>query len=161
MTVQTTYTRTPPIGRAGSVPNGRLKDDITRVVEGAGVAAGLAVIAGTAAHQAKVPAATFTTTFLGVAMEEATATSQSFPATTLINVRSKGPILVAYEPDTVPTPNSPAFVRHTANGAGKLTPGAWRANADSGNAVAAPGAMFRAVYASDGLVELELAGVVN
>jgi hypothetical protein len=160
MTVQTTYTRTPPIGRAGSVPNGRLKDDTTHVVEGTGVAAGYAVIAGTAAHQAKVPAATFSTTFLGVVMEEATATSQSFAAGTLINVRRKGPIIVPYEADTVPTPNTPAYVRHTANGAGKLIPGVFRANADTG-AVAAPGAMFRNVYASDGLVELELAGTVN
>lgn len=161
MTVQTSYTRNPPIGRAGQAPNGRLDDDTTHFVEGSGVVAGLAVIAGTAAHQAKVPAATFTTAFLGVAMEDATATSQSFAAGTAIAVRRKGPILVAYEPDTVPTPNTPAFVRHTANGAGKLTLGAWRANADSANAVAAPGAMFRTVYASDGLVELELAGTVN
>lgn len=160
MTVQTTYTRTPPIGRAGSVPNGRLKDDITRVVEGAGVVAGSAVIAGTAGHQVKLPAASFTTAFMGVVMEEATATSQSFAAGTLVNVRSKGPILVPYEPDTVPTPNTPAYARHTANGAGKLTPGAWRANADTG-AVAVPGVMIRAVYASDGLMELELSGTVN
>jgi hypothetical protein len=161
MTVQTTYTQNPPIGKAGQVPNGRLDDDTTHWVEGAGVVAGIALIAGTAGHQVKVPAATFSTTFIGVAMEDALASSQSFAAGTAISVRRKGPILVAYEPDTVPTPNTPAFVRHTANGAGKLTLGAFRANADSANAVAAPGAMFRTVYASEGLVELELAGAVN
>lgn len=161
MTVQTTYTQNPPIGRAGQVRNGMLKDSETRVTEGSLVAAGLAVIAGTASHQAVVPAATFTTKFLGMVLEDVTATSQSFAAGKLVAVARKGVFLVAYEPDTVPTADTPAFVRHTANGAGKLTLGSWRANADSGNAVAAPGAMFREVFAADGLVELELAGAVN
>lgn len=160
MTVQSTYTQNPPIGRAGQVPNGRLKDDTSHIAEGTGVTAGYAVIAGTAGHQAKIPTASFTTAFLGVVMEDALAASQVFAAGKQITVRRKGPILVPYEPDTVPTPNTPAFVRHTANGAGKLILGMFRAGADTG-AVAAPGVMIRAVYPTDGLMELELSGTVN
>lgn len=160
MTVQTTYTQNPTIGRAGQVRNGMLFDAETRFVEGTGVAAGLAVIGGTAGHQARVPTAAFTTKFLGIALEEVTSTSQSFAAGTKIGVARKGTILVAYEPDTVPAVDTPAFARHTANGAGKLTLGAWRAGADTG-AQAVPGAMIREVFTAEGLMEVELSGTVN
>jgi hypothetical protein len=160
MTVQSTYTTKPPIGKAGQTPNGRQKDDTTHVAEGTGVTAGYAVVAGTAGHQAKIPTASVTTGFLGVVLEDAVATSQVFAAGKLIAVRRRGPVLVPYEPDTVPTPNTPAFVRHTANGAGKLILGMFRAGADTG-AVAAPGVMIRAVYPTEGLMELELSGTVN
>lgn len=160
MTVQSTYVQNPPIGYAGQIRNGRLKDAITRFVEGTGVSAGLALIGGTAGHQARVPAASFTTKFLGVALREELAVSQDFPAGTKIGVGQKGVFLVAYEPDTVPAVDTPAYARHTANGAGKLVPGAWRAGADTG-AVAVPGVMIRNVFTTEGLMEIELSGTVN
>lgn len=161
---QINYTEKPAIGLPGTLRNGRDHDITTHWIEGSGVAAGRAVIAGTAAHQCKVPTAAFTTTFLGIVSHEpleTQAVNDAIPAGKQWRVVREGVVLVAYEPDTVPTPNTPAYARHTANGAGKLTLGAIRANADTSNASAIPGGMFRQVFQSQGLVELELAGTVN
>ena len=160
---QTSYSQNPAIGVAGQVRNGRLSDAITRIVEGATVAAGLGVIGGTAEHQAKSPVAAFTTKFLGVVRHDPTLApaDQSFAAGDQIGVVVKGVVLVAYEADTAPTADTPAYCRHTANGAGKLTLGAFRADADTANASVVPGGMWRRVFTADGLAELELVGTVN
>lgn len=140
------------------------------MVAGAGVAAGLGVVAGPTVvapgeKPATVPAATFTTTFLGVVHHNPLHRTNAFVAGDQVGVVRKGVVLVAYEPDAVPVADTPAFCRHTANGAGKLTLGAFRANADNieatPSAAPVPGGMFRRVFASEGLVELELAGTVN
>lgn len=159
--MQTSYSNQPTVGIAGSLRNGVPHKITTHYAEGTTVVGGLAVIAGTAEQQAKVPTAAFTVAFLGVVLHQPERVSQAYAANEQISVAREGVIVVAYEPDTAPTPNTQAYARHTANGAGKLTLGALRANADAANASAIPGGMWRRVFASDGLAELELAGTVN
>lgn len=151
-------TQDPPIGQSGEIyyPGAEV---ITRFSEGTTVA-GLAVIAGTAERDAKVPAATFTNKFLGIVHYDDTHETNSYANKEQMGVVHRGYVLVSYEVDTDPTPDTPAFVRHTANGAGKLTLGAIRANADTSNAVAAPGAMFRKVFASEKKAVVELTGQI-
>lgn len=159
MTVQTSYVSTPAIGRAGQIRNGIATDISTRFAEGTGVAAGLVVVAGTAEHQAKVPASDFSYQFLGVVKYDSLEESQGRAATELVSIVRKGCVLVAYEPDTVPTHDTPAYARHTANGAGKLTLGAVRANTDTNRASVIPGGTFGRVFTTEGLVELWLSGI--
>lgn len=154
--MQTTYTREPGIGLPGQLANARPHDIETRFAEGA-VTAGLYVVAGTLEEDAKVPAATFTVAGLGIVMHDNTHETNIHATKAQISVIRKGVVLVAYEPDTAPTPNTQAFARFDPNGAGKLVLGAIRANADTDNAAAIPGGTFRKLYASEGLVELELA----
>ena len=159
--MQTTLTQDPAIGKAGQLrypaPAGGV---ITRFSEGA-TTAGLAVVAGTAAKDAEVPSAAFGVGFLGIVLYEDTLETNVHADKDQIAVVREGVVLVAYEPDTVPTPNTAAFARHTANGAGKLVLGAIRANVDSDNADPIPGGTFGEVFPSEGLVELRLAGTVN
>lgn len=163
---QTSYTRNPGRGLPGQIINNRPSDVVTRITEGTGVAAGLYVIGGTNGGDAKVPTAGFTTKGLGIVhhsdtVEVDSAGDQVYGDNETIGVIRKGCVLVKYEADTVPTSDTPAFARHTANGAGKLVLGALRADADTANASAIPGGMWRDVYASEGLAVLELAGTVN
>lgn len=153
-------TQDPPIGQSGQSFYPPFDGFVmTKFSEGA-TAAGLAVIAGTAQDDAKVPAATFTNKFLGIVHYDDTHETNVYATKDQIGVVHKGFVLVSYEPDTDPTPNTVACVRHTANGAGKLTLGAWRANTDSGNAVAPPGAMWRKVFASEKKAVVELTGQI-
>lgn len=131
--MQTSYSNQPSVGIAGSLRNGTPHRVTTHHAEGSTVAGGLAVIAGTAEQQAKVPAAPFArAAFLGVVLHQPERASQAYAAAEQLAVAREGCVLVAYEPDAAPTPNTQAFVRHTANGAGKLVLGALRANADGG-----------------------------
>ena len=160
---QTSYSRDPAVGLPGEIANARLSDITTHIAEGA-VVAGLYVIAGTTENEAKVPAAAFTTTGLGIAHYSDTVESssdvQTYADNSSVGVVRKGCVIVAYEPDTAPTPNTPAYARHTANGAGKLTLGAIRANADTANASVIPGGMFRQVFTGPKLAIVELSGHV-
>lgn len=161
---QTSYSRDPLVGLPGQIANARPHDISTHITEGAGIFAGLYVVAGTNEDDAAVPTAAFTTGGLGIVHYsdtiEASSDVQSYGDNEAIGVVRRGCVLVAYELDTVPTPNTPAFARHTANGAGKIVLGAIRADADTSNASAIPGGMFRQVFTSAGLAVLELSGHV-
>lgn len=160
--MQTTMTQDPEIGQSGQLfyppPSGGV---VTKFTEGALVAAGLGVIGGTAQDDVKPPAATFTTKWVGIVIYKDTHPTNTYADKSQIAVCREGFVLVSYEPDTDPTADTPIFVRHTANGAGKLTLGAIRANADSANAVAAPNGMFRKVWASQKKALVELSGHVQ
>lgn len=160
--MQTAYTSTPVAGVAGMISAAQPAPEIeTRVADGA-VTAGLYVISGTTAGKdAKVPAAAFTTTGLGIAHHQPIHATNIFADNEQFSVVRKGRVWVAYEADTVPTADTPAYARHTANGAGKLVLGAIRANSDSSNAAVIPGGMFRRVDTAAGLVEVELSGAIN
>lgn len=68
--VQTTYNATMPVGSLGQVANTELTNVISRECEGSsGIGFGLAVIQGTADHQAKVGSAGV---FLGITVKDVT-----------------------------------------------------------------------------------------
>jgi len=154
-------TQDPPIGQSGQFfyppPTG---GTITRFSEGL-TAAGLAVVAGTAEGDAEVPSAEFTNDFLGIVHYDDLHETNIYADKEQMGVARKGFVLVSYEPDTDPTPDTPAFARHTANGAGKLTLGAIRANADTDNASAIPGGMFRKIFPAEKKAVVELSGHVQ
>lgn len=74
----------------------------------------------------------------------------------MLSVLNKGRIWVAVE-DAVAV-NAYAFVRHTANGAGKLQKGAFRSDADTANALKCRGVRFLTATSGAGfaLVELDM-----
>lgn len=158
--MQTSFTQDPVQGMAGQVSSGTHSDIATRYAEGA-CPVGLGLVAGTsgALQQAKTPTSTVAptaVTFLGVAHLDSSREVADYADGEVMGVVRKGRVWVAYEPDTVPTPDTQAYIRHTANGAGKLVLGAFRANADTSNASAVPGGYFRRLDTAAGLVELEL-----
>ena len=159
--MQTTMTQDAEIGQSGQLfyppPTGGV---VTKFAEGTGVAAGLAVIGGTAQDDVKVPTAAFTTKIVGIPVYKDTHPTNAYAAKDQLAVCRAGFVLVSYEPDTDPTPDTPVYARHTANGAGKLTLGAIRANADTANASITPW-MFRKVWASEKKALVELSGHVQ
>lgn len=158
---QTTMTQNPELGQSGQLfyppPDGGVRSGFS---EG-NTAAGLAVIAGTDEDDVKVPAATFTSTFKGIVLYKDTHPTNTWADKAPLAFVREGFVLVSYEPDTDPTPNTQVFARHTANGAGKLTLGAIRANADTTNAAALRGAMFRKVFTAEKKALVELSGHVT
>ena len=154
-------TQNPDIGQSGQLafppPEGGI---VTGFAEGA-VAAGLALIAGTLERDIKVPTAAFTIGFRGIALYKDTHETNSWADKEQLAFCRKGFLWVAYEPDTDPTHDTQVFARHTANGAGKLVLGAIRANADTTNASALRGVMFRRIIASEKKALIELSGHVT
>lgn len=157
---QTTLTQNPEHGQSGQLyyppPNGGVR---TGFAEGS-VAAGLAVVAGTDEGDVAVPTAAFDSDFKGIVLYKDTHATNVWADEEQLAFCREGFVLVAYEPDTDPTPDTQVHARHTANGAGKLTLGAIRANVDTDNADPVPGAMFRKVFASEKKVLIELSGHV-
>ncbi len=156
--MQTSYAINPVAGNNGQISSGRPSDVITAVTEGTLVKAGLFLVAGATAESAKAPAATWASTpekMRGICvLDPARVDPTSYAAGETISVLRKGTIWVTFEPDTTPTVDTPVFARITANGAGKLTLGAIRANADTANAVAIPNCYFRQVVGT--LAEIEI-----
>lgn len=162
--MQTSYTRDPSRGLPGALAHGGRANIVTRFSEGL-TSAGLYVVDGSGEGRVEVPSTAFTTGGAGIVhrskIKELDGNGgQVFQDKEMLGVVDEGTVLVAYEPDTVPTPNTPAFARHTANGAGKTVLGAIRADADTANASQIPGGTFRKVYQEDGIVELELTGQI-
>lgn len=157
--MQTTYTRTTARGLPGEFSHKGKNPNVTSKHSEGATAAGLYVVEGTDEQDVAVPTSGFTQG-AGVVHRSSIHETNVFADKEPVGVADSGVILVAYEPDTAPTPNTPAFARHTTNGAGKLTLGAVRADSDSDNADPIPGGMFRRLFAADGLVELELTGQV-
>jgi hypothetical protein len=77
---------------------------------------------------------------------DTTAGVSGYPDAAIMSVLDKGRIYVIVEADVVE--GDVAFCRHTANGAGKLQLGAFRKDADSGNAARVYGARFVAASSS-------------
>ncbi len=140
--MQTSYVQDPVLGQAGQVADDFNSDVETRVAGGA-ITAGLFAIAS-AEGKCTVPAAAFNAEkALGIVRLDPNRTSADYILNDSLAVIRKGRVWVEVASDTPAVADTPAFVRITANGAGKLTLGAIRANADGGNAVAIPGAYFR------------------
>lgn len=158
---QTTLTQYPEHGQSGQLyyppPPGGV---VTKFAEGVLVAAGLALVNGTGEDQVEPPSAAFSSDFAGIALYKDTHESNAFADEEQLAVCREGFVLVSYEPDTDPTVNTQAHARHTANGAGKLTLGAIRANVDTDNADPIPGAMFRKVFPAEKKAVVELSGHV-
>lgn len=153
--MQNSFTQDPVVGLPGQVSSGRPCDIITSFAEGV-CTNGLLAVAGTASHQSAHPTAAPTAeTVRGIVHLDASREEAAYADGEQMGVVRKGPVWVPYEPDTVPTPDTQAYVRHTANGAGKLILGMLRADADTGAAVV-PNIYFRRVDTSAGLVEVEL-----
>lgn len=159
--MQTTLDQDPAVGQSGQLfypaPQGGV---VTAFSEG-DTSAGLAVVAGTDQEDVAVPAAAFTTGFRGIVHYDDTHETNTWADEEQLAVVREGFVLVDYEDDTDPTPNTAAFARHTANGAGKTVLGAVRADDDTGNADPIPGGMFRKVFASEKKAVVELSGHVQ
>lgn len=158
--MQTSYAINPVAGNNGQISSGRMSDVITCVTEGTLVKAGLFLVAGATAESAKAPAASWASTpqtMRGICiLDPARVDPTSYVAGETISVLRKGTIWVTFEPDTTPAVDSPVFARITANGAGKLTLGAIRANADTANAIQVTGAYFRQVIGTLAEVEINI-----
>ena len=159
--MQTSYSQDPVLGQAGQVADDFLSDVETRVAGGA-ITAGLFVIAS-AAGKCTVPAAAFNIEkALGIARLDPNRTSAAYAANDSLAVIRKGRVWVEVEADSAAVADTPAYVRVTANGAGKLTLGAFRSDSDTtgdpatAHAVVVPNAYFRTSCAGGGLALLEL-----
>ena len=154
---QTVHTIDMNMARAGLVADsGMVQDTISRLAEdAAGAKAGTFVVPGTNPEtQAVAPTATLEISSgvgLGVVMYDASkepatsgpalAAGNEYDATDMLPVVSKGRIWVLCDANAVIVPNTPAFVRHVA-GPGEVL-GAFREDADAGDATALPNAVFR------------------
>lgn len=153
--MQTTFTQSPQIGLPGQVSSGRHSDIATRFAEGECVN-GLLAVAGASELKAKHPtAAPSAESIIGIVHLSSGREIAAYADGEQMGVVRKGPVWVPYEPDTVPAPDSQAYVRHTANGAGKNTLGMIRADADTGASVA-HNIYIRKVDVSSGRCEVEL-----
>jgi len=154
--MQTVHATEMPVARAGLVADiGVAQDTISRLAEdAAGAGAGLFVTAGTdAENQAVAPTATGEVTgggALGVVMYDASkmpartaaamAAGNEFDVEESLPIVQKGRVWVLCDATATITANTAAFVRFVAAGAEKL--GAFRQDADAGDAVALPNAKF-------------------
>ena len=102
------------------------------------VPVGVVVVRGTAATQCKVPASDAETQKpLGVSKLNLTRITEAYSIGEALDIVRDGEIYVVCE-DAIAHGDT-VYVRHTANGAGKLVLGAIRSDADSGNASVALG----------------------
>lgn len=113
---------------------------------------GIGVIQGTKDTQCKLPGATGFK-LLGVVAHSHAREKDAATAADMVNVMRQGAIWV--RPEQAVVAGDPAYVRHTANGAGK-TPGRFRKDADTDKADLIAGARFRTSAAADGLAILEI-----
>lgn len=72
----------------------------------------------------------------------------------MMSVMAQGRIWVLVE-EAVAV-NDPVFVRHTANGAGKLQKGAFRNDIDTDKCISVPGARFITASSGAGIVQIEI-----
>lgn len=76
--------------------------------------------------------------------------SAQYPIGSAVPCLKMGEVAVVPEADTPVVAGGPVYARITANGAGKLQLGAFRADADGGNAVLVPNAVFESASAAEG-----------
>lgn len=112
---------------------------------------GIGVIQGTTDLQCKLPAATGFK-LLGVTTHSHAREQDAATQADMVNVMRQGAVYVRVEQAVAA--GDPAFVRHTANGAGK-TPGRFRKDADADKADAIAG-RYRTSAAAEGLAILEI-----
>lgn len=157
---QTSYQIDMPVARAGLVADsGIVQDVISRLAEdAAGARAGTFVVPGTDAEtQAVAPTATGEISDgdgLGVVMYDASkepartaaaiAAGAEYDDEDMLPVVSKGRVWVLCDDAATIVANTPAFVRHVA-GAGEVL-GAFREDADGGDATALTNAVFRSAH---------------
>ena len=181
MSPQLSHTIDIPVARAGNVADSSdVQDTISRLAEdAAGARSGTLVVPGTdAERQAIVPTTTGEVTngaALGVvqydASKEPAATAVALAADNEFDVEQSLPILshgriwVLCDANATIVVGAAAFVRFVATGVEVL--GAFRQDADAGDAVALPNAIFRSNHTDvdfqDGFVQriaiLEMGGV--
>lgn len=152
--MQTSYSQDPTNGLDGLVAMEGLA--VTAVAEGAGCVPGRFVVAGTTpGDQAKAPAGAWTeSNILGFVQLDQNREVAAYSAGETLAIMRRGEIWVTFEAGVTPTPGTPVYGRHTANG-GNTTLGLVRANADTGAAVIA-GAHFREVSGTRARIELNL-----
>lgn len=73
-----------------------------------------------------------------------------------VKILRRGRVWVVCETDVAIVDGAGVFVRFAANGAGKLQLGAFRADADTANAVALPGCVFRFGFTTGTLALVEI-----
>ena len=144
---QLSYRDAPSEGMAGTPYDTSPEPDVvTGIHEGAAAEPGIAVVQGAVARGVKAPTATGQITqanFRGVVQLDSTRTNPgTYAAGERVPVQRDRRIRVLIETDVAVLFSSPVFIRHAANGAGKLVLGAFRADADGGNATAAPWLRF-------------------
>jgi len=113
---------------------------------------GVGVIQGTGDKQCKLPGATGFK-LLGVTTHSHAREIDAVTKDDMVNVLRQGAVYVRVEEAV--TPASKVFVRHTANGAGKV-PGQFRASIDTDKADEITNARWRTSAAAGGLAILEL-----
>jgi hypothetical protein len=104
-----------------------------------------------------VPAAAWTEgQVLGVSRLLYTNYDVDYPASGVVTYLSRGSLFVLLELDATAVDGGQVFVRHTANGANKLELGAFRHDADGGNAALVHGMYYRSSASGDGLAIVEI-----
>lgn len=138
--MQTSYLTEPPMGLPGQkYGTAHNESVVTRVVE-ADMMFGVGVAKGSATGKVKVPAAAGDTaaTFAGVTVADldhnpraldGKADGISIPSGDVASIAEAGKVYVIVEEDVLQ--GDPAYLRHTANGAGKLLLGAFRKTAEA------------------------------
>lgn len=159
MPVQTTYSRLTGIALAGLLVNlgPNYKESFINA-NGTPIDFGLAVVRGSADREAILPSETGQE-FLGVTIREGFreittvgGTVTNYAIGELMSVMAKiGEIWVYVETNV--SAGGAAYFRTTANGP-LTTLGAWRADADGGDADLAPNAMFNSSASAGGLARL-------
>lgn len=165
--MQTSVSATPPIGTEGAIVDTRPYDTVSRLVSdeataSAGFDAGIAVVTNPALDnddQVRAPDAA-SLVLEGVAVLDKSAqqradlaTDTDFVKTDGVTVLRKGVIWV--RPETAVTKGAPAFFRFSS-GAGGSRLGAWRTDADTATAEAAPGCFFATSAGAGELAQLEV-----
>ena len=156
---QTAVSQVPAVAREGMRADSGFGDVLSRIAE-VDIPAGRVVTLGTDIGEAKLPVATGNITDgsqLGISLFDASrephTTTAEYDATDMIPVLRKGRVWMVAE-DAVAEGNS-VFVRFTAGGAEEL--GRVRSDADTADAVALPGAIFRSTTTgADELVLVEV-----
>lgn len=135
-----------------------------RNMETAAVPFGIGVIQGTGANDFQLPDSAGDDV-IGVlahshnAQAFSASIAQGLDANQAGNVVFRGAVYVKVEEAVAP--GDDVYCRHTANGAGKLQPGAFRKDADSGNALAVQGARWLTSTAGAGIAALLFDSVAN
>jgi len=156
--VQTSYAAEHDKGFAGQRANLGIYNSFSKAAEGGAIGFGLAVVAGTADDQAKLPAASGER-FLGLT-EYTTAWAagsddiHEYEQYREMNIVDLGLIYVI--PETSVVPGDKVFFRHTAPGAEVI--GALRNDNDGGNADLIEGATFESTTSAGGVALVKLRG---
>lgn len=160
--IQTTYQKFPNQFNAGEIADFQTATDGIQdgsKAAGSVIPAGFGVFASAAdPNTVDIPSSSAEALrCVGVAVRDNNAVASGtggYPVGWLVNVLRRGVIAVLCE--TACNDGAQAYLRFTADGAGKLA-GQWRNDADTDKAVAIPGAVFRTTTAATGkIVKLEI-----